>query len=78
MIIGFQLLCGRFLAAGEEVVEGEARYLAPEFMDIPCKKVLDLGKTDLFALGIIIYEAICGNFPFFYVISFIFYKFKGK
>lgn len=46
--------------AGEDVVEGDSRYLAPELLNSVGDDLPDLTKADIFSLGVTIYELMIG------------------
>lgn len=45
---------------GEEINEGDSRYLAPELLNEANSNLPDLTKADIFSLGITIYELLTG------------------
>ena len=48
---------------GTGLVPGTPRYFSPEQMDFARKRQMDF-RSDLFSLGIVLYEAACGRHPF--------------
>ena len=47
--------------AGEDINEGDSRYMAPELLDDLSESLPDLTKADIFSLGMTIYELMSGN-----------------
>ncbi len=46
--------------AGEDIDEGDSRYMAPELLSDIFDAVPDLTKADIFSLGIMMYEFVTG------------------
>ena len=47
--------------SGEDINEGDSRYLAPELLNDLCESMIpDLTKADIFSLGVSIYELMTG------------------
>ncbi len=46
--------------AGEDINEGDSRYLAPELLNDYSEHLPDLTKADIFSLGVTIYELMTG------------------
>ena len=49
---------------GEDINEGDSRYLAPELLNDCAETLPDLTKADIFSLGVTIYELMTGNKEF--------------
>lgn len=49
--------------AGEDINEGDSRYLAPELLSDYSENLPDLTKADIFSLGVTIYELMTGMPP---------------
>ena len=51
--------------AGEDIVEGDSRYMAPELLQEldEAGNMPDLTKADIFSLGATIFEIMTGTFP---------------
>jgi len=62
MGLAFDLLAESISAPGQ--VPGTTLYFTPDQLDPSKKRQMDY-RTDMFALGIILYEAACGNHPFY-------------
>jgi len=49
------------LNKGEDITEGDSRYLAQELLNLDSGEMTDLTKSDIFSLGASIYELMISN-----------------
>jgi len=61
------------VSKGEDIIEGDSRYLAHELLNLSSNDANDLTKADVFSLGISLYELMISNnfFIFFVKLEFV-------
>ena len=61
----------------EDIIEGDARYLAPELLNFEQPKGLDLTSADVYSLGMTVFELMRGKHSFLSLFFVFFIRFFG-